>query len=69
MKGLRSKKTKAEVATPKRNYPWFQIILVVIMTAQFITAILNEDAEERKVSVIHYSSIYFFYIIWGKIRH
>jgi hypothetical protein len=48
MKGLRSKKTKAEVATPKRNYPWFQIILAVIMTAPFITAIPNEDGEREK---------------------
>jgi hypothetical protein len=63
MKGLRSKKTKAEVATPKRNYPWFQIILAVIMTAPFITAIPNEDAEEKRFSVIHYSSIDFFNII------
>ena len=49
MKGLTSKKTTAEVAAPKRNYPWFQIILAVTMTAPFITAIPNEDAEEKKV--------------------
>ena len=49
MKGLTSKKTTAEGATPKRNYPWFQIILAVIMTAPFITAIPNVDAEEKKV--------------------
>jgi hypothetical protein len=48
MKGLRSKKTKAEVAMPKRNYPWFQIILGVIMTAPFITAIPNEDGERKE---------------------
>ena len=63
MKGLTSKKTTAEGATPKRNYPWFQIILAVIMTAPFITAIPNEDAEEKSFSAIHYSSIDFFYII------
>jgi hypothetical protein len=49
MKGLRSKKTLAEVSMPKRNYPWFQIVLTVIMTARSITAIPNEDAEEKKV--------------------
>jgi hypothetical protein len=49
MKGLTSKKTTAEVATPKRNYPWFQIILAVIVTAPFITAIPNEDAEEIRI--------------------
>ena len=49
MKGLRSKKTPAGVAMPKRNYPWFQIVLTVIITARYITAIPNEDAEEKKV--------------------
>jgi hypothetical protein len=48
MKGLTTKKTKAEVATPKRNYLWFQIILAVIMTAPFITAIPNEDGERKE---------------------
>jgi hypothetical protein len=47
MKGLTSKKTTAEGASPKRNYPWFQIILTVTLAAPFITAIPNEDGERK----------------------
>jgi hypothetical protein len=63
MKGLKSKKNPAEVATPTRCYYGFQIILAVIMTALIITTIPNEDAKAKRFSVIHNSSIDFFYII------